>query len=222
MQKNTATFLFVLFLLVSIYFSDWLTIETIKNHKQLILNFIENNYLASVSLFFLSCIVFVNSPLPLAALIKLFGGFFFGFYTGALFNITATSLACIIGFLISRYAFKEQFEKFFYSRLKGVEKEIETNGFYYFLSLRVVMVVPYFCINFVAGISRISFKNYFVSTVIGVIPASLVYAHGGSQIEKINALTELFNIEVLLSFLLMVLLSLLPLLLKKLHALFKV
>ena len=210
-------FLLVLFFIISVFSMDFITIDNIKSNKFQIGNFISNNYLISVFLFFISCIFFINSPIPFAAIIKLLGGFFFGFYLGAFYNIIATILSCLIGFWISRYAFKDIFERLYYERLKRIENEIEINGFYYFLSLRLVMVVPYFLINILAGISRISFRKYLFSTTLGVIPASLIYANGGNKLEQINSIHELFRIDIILSLSLVAIIALFPILKKKLN-----
>ena len=209
-------FLLVLFFIISVFSMDFITIDNIKSNKFQIGNFISNNYLISVFLFFISCIFFINSPIPFAAIIKLLGGFFFGFYLGAFYNIIATILSCLIGFWISRYAFKDIFERLYYERLKRIENEIEINGFYYFLSLRLVMVVPYFLINILAGISRISFRKYLFSTTLGVIPASLIYANGGNKLEQINSIHELFRIDIIFSLILVAFVALFPILKKKL------
>lgn len=214
-KKYLLALLLVLFFLISLYFADELNLENFKAHKEVLKQFISNHYLLAVALFFLSCVVFINSPLPLAAVIKVLGGFFFGVTLGALYNILATILACLIGFGISRYAFKDWFEKAYYQRLKAVETDIETNGFYYLLTLRLVMVVPYFLINIIAGISRVSFKKFLFSTVLGVIPASLIYANGGEKLEQLNALSELFRADVLSAWLLVAVLVLLPVIVKK-------
>ena len=209
--------LLVLFFIISAFSIDFITIDNIKSNKFQIVNFISNNYFVSVLLFFISCIFFINSPIPFAAIIKLLGGFFFGFYLGAFYNIIATILSCLIGFWISRYAFKDVFEKRYYEKLKIIENEIEINGFYYFLSLRLVMVVPYFLINILAGISRVSFKKYLFSTALGVIPASLIYANGGNKLEQINSIHELFRIDIILSLSLVAIIALFPILKKKLN-----
>ena len=207
--------LFIIFLVASIYFYDLLTLESIKSNKLWINEFIKNNYVLSVFLFFMSCMIFVNSPLPLAAIIKVLGGFFFGFSLGAIYNVMATVLGCIVGFSISRYALKDSFEKNYYERIKKVENEVEKNGFYYFLILRLVMVVPYFLINITAGLSRISFKKYLLSTLLGVTPMSLVYANGGNQLEQINSISELLEPEVIVALILIAVVLLVPVFIKK-------
>ncbi len=208
--------LLVLFLIISALSLDFITIDNVKNNKNYISYFISSNYFTSVLIFFISCAVFINSPIPFAAIIKLLGGFFFGFYLGAFYNIAATILACLAGFAISRYAFKDIFEKRYYEKLKKIENEIEHNGFYYFLSLRLVMVVPYFLINILAGISRISFKQYLFSTGLGVIPASLIYANAGNTLEQMDSIQQVFRADVVFSVMLVAVISLLPIIKKKL------
>ncbi|WP_428355263.1 TVP38/TMEM64 family protein [Methyloprofundus sp.] len=185
--------IFLIFVLLTVWSIDYLSVENINANKILIAQFVDKHYYLSVLIFFIACIIFVNSPVPLAAMVKLLGGFFFGFYIGALFNIIATIIACLVGFGLSRHAFKQTFEKRFYKRLKAIEDELESNGFYYILTLRLIMIVPYALTNILAGLSRISFKSYFLSTTLGVIPASLVYANAGSKLEQITTVAQLLR-----------------------------
>lgn len=209
-KSATGLLLLVLLGLALHHFSGAPNLADIQLHKQTIGRFIESHYAFSVSLFFMLCVIFINSPLPLAAVVKIMAGYFFGFYAGAVYNVGATLLACMVGFWLSRYAFRRRFEQVFYARLEGLEHEIERNGFYYFLSLRIVMVVPYFLINIIAGLSRLSFKDFLLSTILGVIPASLIYANGGQQLEQIRSAAELFQWNTMGSLALMAFASLLP------------
>lgn len=200
---------------MSFYLDGIVTVDNIKANEIYLRAFIDDHYGLSVLLFFVACTLFINSPIPLAAALKVLGGFFFGFYWGAFYNIGATLLACLVGFGVSRYTFRELFEKRYYDRLSPIENEIETNGFYYFLSLRLVMVVPYFLINILAGLSRISFRKYTASTLAGVMPASLIYANGGNKLEHINSFQEIFQFDIILSLTVVALISLFPVVVKK-------
>lgn len=211
LSKPALLLLLLLLLGVAAYsFGGAPSLTDIQAHRQSIGMFIESHYAIAVSLFFMLCVIFINSPLPLAAVMKILSGYFFGFYVGAAYNVGATLLACLIGFWLSRYAFRSRFEQLFYARLENVEHEIERNGLYYFLSLRIVMVVPYFLINIIAGLSRLSFKDYLLSTVFGVLPASLIYANGGQQLEHIRSVGELIEWDTAGSLALMAAASLLP------------
>lgn len=204
-----------LIILMSFYLTDIVTLDHVKANEAYLRAFIADHYGLSVLLFFVACTLFVNSPIPLAAALKVLGGFFFGFYWGAFYNIGATLLACLVGYGISRYTFRELFEKRYYDNLRAVENDIEKNGFYYFLSLRLIMVVPYFLINILAGLSRISFRKYLASTLVGVTPASLVYANGGNRLEQITSLQEIFRFDIILSLAAVALISLCPVIIKK-------
>jgi len=200
----------VLFFIASLFLYENLTLETIKNNKIWLSSFVNANYSFSVLLFFMFCTVFVNSPVPFAAILKILGGFFFGLYMGAIYNVIATVIACSVGFWISRYALKETFEKKYFERIENIESKIEKNGFYYFLTLRLVMIVPYFLINITGGISRVSFKDFLFSTTLGVIPASLIYANGGNKLEQITSVSDLFSPDLIISILLIASITLLP------------
>ncbi len=208
-------FLLVLTLIVAVFRLGTPGLQDIDVHKQAIGLFIDSHYGIAVVLFFLLCAIFINSPLPLAAAMKILSGYFFGFYLGAVYNVCATLVACVVGFWLSRYACRNHFERLFYARLEAIEHEIERNGLYYFLSLRVAMVVPYFLINIVAGLSRLSFKDYLLSTLLGVIPASLIYANGGERLEHIRSAADLFEWHTAASLALMASASLLPVWLRR-------
>lgn len=216
-MKNVKLWLAIISLIIvmSFYMADIVTIDNVKANEANLRDFIEEHYGLSVLLFFVACSLFINSPIPLAAPLKVLGGYFFGFYWGTLYNIGATLLACLVGFGVSRYTFRDLFEKRYYDRLKTIENEIETNGFYYFLSLRLVMVVPYFLINILAGLSRISFRKYATSTLAGITPASFIYANGGNMLEQITSLQEIFRFDIILSLAVVALISLCPVIIKK-------
>lgn len=214
-QSKIFAILLVLALSVAAFRHGTPGLQDIQNHKQAIGLFVGSHYGVSVALFFALCVIFINSPLPLAAAMKILSGYFFGFYLGTVYNVGATLLACLVGFWLSRYAFRRRFEQLFYARLESIEHEIERNGLYYFFSLRVAMVVPYFLINIIAGLSRLSFRDYLLSTLLGVLPASLIYANGGERLERIRSAAELFEWQTACSLALVAAASLLPVWLRR-------
>lgn len=208
--------LLVFVLLVSVYFQEYISIEGIKENREEFKGFVDENYFLAVFVFFLLNIVFVNSPLPLAAVVKLLGGFLFGVVFGFFYNVLATTIGCYAGFLVSRYAFNNSFHKMYGSHLKKVEKEIEENGFFYFLTVRVVLVIPYFLINIIAGLSRISNIKYLGSTFLGVLVPSFIYANAGSKIDALESAKDIFSFDIILALVLVAGLSFLPPFIKKL------
>lgn len=77
-MKNVKLWLAIicLIILMSFYMAGILTLDNIKTNEAYLRVFIEDHYGLSVLLFFVACTLFINSPIPLAAPLKVLGGFF--------------------------------------------------------------------------------------------------------------------------------------------------
>ena len=58
------------------------------------------------------------------------------------------------------------------------------------LTLRLIPLFPFFLVNLVAGLTRITIGTFVAATAIGIIPASFVFATAGRQLGS-HQLTEL-------------------------------
>lgn len=206
--------IFLFFLILVLLSYQYLTFDNLIAYKNTIKDFALNNILLSILLFITIVTVITNLPVPLAAVSKIFSGFIFGFWFGAILNIFATFLGAMSGYYISKYLFKSYFQRKFNNHLRKINPEIEKFGLNYFTSMRIFLVFPYFIINILGGVSKISHTKYALSTLIGVIPASFLYAYAGLQIDSISSPKDIVSFEV---FVLFLILSIIPII----HALFK-
>lgn len=207
-------FLFFAFLYWSI--SPYLSIETLQTQTFWLQDFIEHNLIFSSILFIFICAIVVNSPFPIAAFVKFSSGFFFGFLGGFLLSVIGTLVGAFLGYMVSKHLFFNSFQKKFASHHKKFSKEVETNGFYYILTLRLILIMPYFLINILGGISNVSLKKFLQATALGVIPASLFYAYFGTQISQVTSFNDFFTLEIILLSIALVLIGIFPLVYKKL------
>ncbi len=83
------------------------------------------------------------------------------------------------------------------------------------MTLRLIPLFPFFLVNMVSGLTRVSVGTYVAATAIGIIPGSFVYAYAGRQLGTINSLKEIASPNVLLAFSLLGLLALVPIVYKK-------
>ena len=83
------------------------------------------------------------------------------------------------------------------------------------MTLRLLPAFPFFLVNLVSGLTRITVGTYIAATAIGVLPGSFVYAYAGRQLGMINSLREIASPPVLLAFTLLGLLALTPILYRK-------
>lgn len=174
--------------------------QEIKEQRTTLQDFTNTNPTLTYVIFFTLTIILVNTPIPFAAMIKVIGGAVFGVAYGTILNIIATTLGAIIGFFLGKYIIKQETYEKYAKKIKKIDNEFHHNSFLYIILLRTSLIIPFFIINFISGATRkISFKNYTLSTIIGVAPLSYVYAYAGFQLATISTLNELLSPQTMLA-----------------------
>ena len=210
--KIVAATIFIAVIGAFFYFDAdrYLTLETIKANRDRLLDYTQAHYLTAVVLFITLYCLQTTFSLPGAALFTLAGGFLFGSLAGMLYaNLGATSGATL-AFLVSRYLLHDWVEAKFGQRLGAVQEGFSKNAFAYLITLRLIPIFPFFLINLLSGLTRITVGTFVVATAIGIVPGSFVYAYAGRQLGRINSLHEIASPQVLLAFTLLGLLALAP------------
>ena len=193
----------------------YLSLNALKANRDALLAFTEANYTASVVIFIVSYCLFVAFSLPGAVFFTLAGGFLFGSVIGTLYvNLGATS-GSMLAFLAGRYLLRDWVEAKFGSRLEPFQEGFAKNGFHYLMTLRLIPIFPFFIVNLLCGLTRVSLGTYVLATAIGIIPASFIYAYAGRQLGTINSLKEIASPNVLMAFTLLGLLALVPIVYQK-------
>jgi len=203
-----------------VYFDlgQYLSLDALKQNRDRLLILTESHYAASVALFILAYIVVTGLSLPGAVILTLAGGFVFGGVSGTLFvNIGATTGATL-AFLASRYLLRDWVEQKFGRWIEPVQQGFAKNAFSYLLTLRLIPLFPFFVVNLVSGLTRVTVGTYVAATAVGIIPGSFVYAYAGRQLGTINSLKEIASPNVIGAFILLGLLALAPIVYKKFAA----
>lgn len=195
---------------------NYLTIATFKDNKELLQEFVAHNYpLAAIS-YILFYAIAVALSFPAASLLTLVGGFFFGTFLGTVYaNVGATTGAMVV-FIAVRYLIGTELQKRYYRRLQRLNAAIDEHGVNYLLFLRLVSVVPFFVVNILAGLTRVTLFNFLWTTSLGIIPGSLIFSFAGNELEQIDSVRDIFTLDLLLALILLALLALLPIVAKRL------
>lgn len=189
---------------------QYVTLEALKENKDALKVYTRENYLLTVIFFIAIYAIQTGLSLPGATILTLTGGFLFDTLWGAFFvNLGATSGA-VLAFMATRYLFRDSVERRFGKRLAGMQSGFEDNGFNYLLTLRLIPLFPFFLVNLASGMTRIKLSTYIGATAIGILPGSIVYTHAGKQLGEINSLKDIASPGVLGAFVLLGLLSLVP------------
>lgn len=200
-----------------VYFDlgQYLSLDSLKANRDLLLNYTESNYGLAVAVFILVYILQTAFSLPGGAILTLTGGFLFGSLIGTVFvNIGATAGATL-AFLAARYLLRDWVESKFGDRLGPIQAGFAENAFSYLMTLRLIPAFPFFLVNLVSGLTRVKLGTYMIATSLGIIPGSFVFAFAGRQLGSINSLSEIVSPPVLLAFSLLGLLALMPIAYRK-------
>ncbi|MCE1227219.1 MAG: TVP38/TMEM64 family protein [Geobacteraceae bacterium] len=213
---NRSKLLIILLALVGIglfFYLDlgrFLTLESLKANRQLLLRYHAEHALLTVAAFMVIYIIQTALALPGAVILSLSAGAIFGPLLGTTYAVTAASIGATLSFLITRYLLRETVLNRFGSKLETINKELEERGINYLLFLRLVPVFPFFLINLAAGLTRLPLRSFVLGTFFGIIPGGFVYVNAGASLATINSLSDIASPRVLGSFVLLGLFALVP------------
>ncbi len=105
------------------------------------------------------------------------GGAIFGVARGMLFNTIGANLGALFAFLVARYLGRDFVAKILKGKAALLDEKIGEHGFGAILYLRLIPLVPFNALNFGAGLSKVSLRDYVLGTLIGMIPGTLVYTY---------------------------------------------
>ena len=193
----------------------FLSLNALKENRDHLLAFTEANYVAAVVLFIVVYIAVTGLSLPGAVILTLAGGFLFGSVFATLFVNVGATTGATLAFLAARYLLRDWVEQKFGNTLGPIQAGFSKNAFNYLMTLRLIPLFPFFLVNMVSGLTRVSLGTYVTATAIGIIPGSFVFAYAGRQLGSINSLQEIASPNVLLAFTLLGLLAMVPVLYKK-------
>lgn len=211
----------ILLVICAFFYLDlgrFLTLAALKENRDGLLAFTDANFGMAVAIFIATYVLVAGLSLPGAVILTLAGGFAFGAELAALFVNVGATTGATLAFLIARYVLRDTVEQKFGKWLGPFQEGFSKNAFSYLLTLRLIPLFPFFVVNLVSGLTRVSVGTYIAATALGIIPGSFVYAYAGRQLGTINSLKEIVSSNVIGAFVLLGLLALVPVIYKKVRA----
>lgn len=137
-------------------------------------------------------------PVPPLALVS---GILFGVIKGTLYTLIGSCINTTLMFFLSRYIARETVEQLIRSKVsENMQEKLLSDSqqsiTYIFFILRLVPLVSYNLINYAAGITKIRYGNYMLSTVTGILPGTIVFLNMGDKLLNIKSME--FAVSVLL------------------------
>ena len=215
----TLLFMGLLYFLTEKHPLSWKLIESYK--ERLIAFNREHSFLTPF--FFITLYIFYAlTCLPGIFAFSLMAGFLFDQPFSTIYVVSAATIGAVLFYLLARSAFgKEYYEekKTIMSKFEGGFKK---NEGHYLLFLRLIPLFPYGIINLAAAYFGVKITTFAWTTFLGMIPSVFVYTEAGKGLFNLlnskNPLSpeSFLNSELIIALSGLALLSLTPLLYKRL------
>ena len=185
------SYLIVLFAAIYFFWStfdlkDLTSYDLIKENREVILAYKDNNIFFLTIIFFIITI-FLNLLLCPMLLPTLIIGFIFGKWLGTLILVFGNTVGGFLLYRLAKTFFSDLIEKKFKTKFSKFIDFFKKNELMYFMCFRFIGGggTPFPIQNILPVLFNMSPKNYIFATLLGILPTTFVTVALGSGIEKI-------------------------------------
>ncbi len=207
MRFNQLLVLSILLVLIGLFFSfdlhHQLTLENLKSQQLAIETYRQAHPVLAIVAYAMLYIAVTGLSLPGATVLTLAGGAVFGLLPGLLIVSFASSIGASLAFLAARLLLRDWVKSRLSARLQVIDEGVGRDGGFYLFSLRLVPLFPFFLINLAMGLTPIKTSTFYWVSQIGMLPGTLIYVNAGTQLAKIDTISDILSPALLGSFFLL-------------------
>jgi len=113
--------------------------------------------------------------------------------------MAGTAIGTTLGFVLARFVFQDFIQRFAAARprVRAIMRAIDAEGWRLVGLLRLASPLPGPVINFACGVTGIAFGDYFLASVFGVLPQTLLFIYLGKAGSAALASRSLFSVNTL-------------------------
>jgi uncharacterized membrane protein YdjX (TVP38/TMEM64 family) len=202
---------------------DYLSFETLRDNREALTAFRDENLLMMLTLFVLAYVVVVAFSLPGATIATLTGGFLFGTGLGTGANVVGATLGATLIFLAARSGLGDTLKSKLDASegmVRKIKAGIDENQWSMLFFIRLVPAVPFFLANLIPAFLGVPLYRFVISTFFGIMPGALVFTSVGAGLGEVFERGEtpdlgvIFEPHILLPILGLCALSVLPVVVK--------
>lgn len=164
---------------------DYVTVETLREHRNVLRARVDDHAVLAPAVFMALYAAAVAFSLPGGAAMTIAGGFLFGNVFGSAYVAAAATVGASAVFLVARTALGEPLRARAGPWLGRLEAGFQRNAFSYLLVLRLIPLFPFFVVNLVPAFLGVRLMPYVGATLVGIVPATFVYATVGAGLDSL-------------------------------------
>ena len=166
-------------------FQEITSYDFIKENRLYFLELRNSNLFLIFIIFLIITILWVFPFLGFGTPIALMGGFIFGKWVGTLVVVLGLSIGATFLYIFGNYFLKQIVREKFLNRFQNLENKFRDSEFTYLLIYRFVGGIPWQLSCILPTIFDVKTSNFFLATLIGIIPQIFLAVSIGSGLEKV-------------------------------------
>ena len=177
--------LFLYFFFSKFSFQEITSYDFIRENRLYFYELKNSNLILIFIIFLVLTILWVFPLLGFGSPVALTGGFIFGKWIGTLVVVVGLTIGAILLYSFGNYFLKDFIREKFLNKYKNLETKFKHSEFIYLLFYRIVGGIPWQIQCLLPTLFDVKLRNYFFSTLIGIVPGTFLVASIGSGLEKI-------------------------------------
>jgi len=125
------------------------------------------------------------TPVP-KNVVSIAAGFAWGLALGVGLVMLGALLGAALAFILGRLLGRDAVERFTGAKVKVIDDMLRRRGLLSMIGVRLIPVLPFTVINYVAGLTAVRIRDYALGTVIGMIPGTISYVAVGAYGAELN------------------------------------
>ena len=176
-------FLFLFFSKFSV--QEITSYDFIKENRSYFVELKKSNIFVLSLIFLMLTILWVFPFLGFGSPIALLGGFIFGKWIGTIIVVLGLSIGATFLYIFGNYFLKDLIREKFLNKYQNLEMKFKKSELFYLLIYRFIGGVPWQLSCLLPTIFNVRVSNFFIASLIGIIPQIFLAVSIGSGLEKV-------------------------------------
>ena len=177
--------IFLYYLFSKFSFQQLTSYDFIKNNIDYLSELKKSNLFLLSLFFLLFTILWVFPFLGFGSPVALLGGFILGKWLGLILVVLGLSVGAMFLYIFGNYFLKDFVREKFLSKFENLEIKFKKSEFNYLLIYRFIGGIPWQLSCILPTLFNVKVGNFFLATMIGIIPQTFLIVSIGSGLETI-------------------------------------
>lgn len=173
----------------------YLSFEQVRLHRSALMAYVATMPVKAVLLFIGAYALATAMSLPGGIVLTLTGGFLFGNVIGTAAVVVGATIGATLLFLAARTVLADALREKAGPWLSKMEAGFKEDAVSYLLVLRLIPGFPFFIVNLVPAFLGVPLATFAVTTFVGIIPGTFVFASIGAGLGSIFDAMEEFTLK---------------------------